>query len=361
MRQICNSLGDGKMKLCEKINDKLIFFEDLNEEEKHQIQVHLDDCKNCREKLRDFQNIMSAIETNHEHPIEDELLTRYSIYLAAPGEADYDGKKLTRSEIGRIRKHVFECQVCEEKIEQFTREYREIENYLDETDLPELILGPRPALTRLSDLLQQLYNSVILGIKDLANIPMPKLYPVALGAVAALFIMIWVGPFFRGSENPYLKLVPVDKESASFLTRSRLSQTLAEGLAAFSEGEMERAIQRLQGFISTSADDPTLFYAHYVLGIAYLNQAKSDFLGRFQQVNSKLVDAGIENLELAKSLSQNPNITEGCNWHIGVAYLMKGDGSGAKTMFEQVVELRGRRFKEAKEMLSEIERSQQSK
>jgi len=189
---------------------------------------------------------------------------------------------------------------------------------------------------------------------------MPKLYPVTLGAVAALFIMIWVGPFFRGSENPYLKLVSVDKESASFLTRSRLSQTLAEGLAAFSEGEMERAIQRLQGFISTSADDPTLFYAHYVLGIAYLNQAKSDFLGRFQRVNSELVEAGIENLELAKSLSQNPNITEGCNWQIGMAYLMKGDGTGAKTVFEQVVELRGRRFKEAKEMLAEIERSLQS-
>jgi len=79
------------MQLCEKINDKLIFFEDLNEEEKHQIQVHLDDCKNCREKLRDFQSIMSAIKTNQEHPIEDELLTRYSIYLAAPGEVDYDG------------------------------------------------------------------------------------------------------------------------------------------------------------------------------------------------------------------------------------------------------------------------------
>lgn len=348
------------MQLCEKINDKLIFFEDLNEEEKHHIQVHLDNCKNCREKLRDFQNILSAIETNHEHPIEDELLTLYSIYLAAPGETDYDGNKLTRSEIRRIRKHVLECHVCEEKIEQFTREYREVENYLDETDLPELILGPRPALARLSDLLQHLYNSVILGIKDLVNIPMPKLYPVALGAVAALFIMIWVGPFFRGSENPYLKLVPVGKESASFLTRSRLSQALADGLAAFNEGEMERAIQRLQGFISTSSDHPSLFYAHYILGIAYLNQAKSDFLGRFQQVNSELLEAGIENLELAKSLSQNRSISEGCNWYIGVAYLMKGDGTGAKTMFEQVVELRGRRFKEAKEMLAEIEMSLQS-
>ncbi len=204
------------MQLCEKINDKLIFFEDLNAEEKHQIQVHLDDCKNCREKLRDFQNIMSAIETNHEHAIEDELLTRYSIYLAAPGETDYDGKKLTRSEIGRIRKHVFECQVCEEKIEQFTREYREVENYLDETDLPELILGPRPALARLSDLLQQSYYSVIQGIKDLVNTPMPKLYSVALGAVAALFVLTWVGPFFRGSEIHTSNLFPLTKKVRPF-------------------------------------------------------------------------------------------------------------------------------------------------
>ncbi len=123
------------MQLCEKINDKLIFFEDLNEEEKHQVLAHLDDCQNCRKKLRDFQNILSAIKTKQEHPIADELLTRYSIYLAAPGEVHYDGKKLTRSDIGRIKKHFLECQVCEEKMEQFTREYREIENYLDETDL----------------------------------------------------------------------------------------------------------------------------------------------------------------------------------------------------------------------------------
>lgn len=348
------------MKLCEKINDKLVFFEDLNEGEKHLIQVHLDDCRNCREKLRDFQSILSAIKTNQKHAIEDELLTRYSIYLAAPGEVDYDGKKLARSEIGRIRKHILECQVCEEKINQFSHEYREVENYLQETDLPELTLGSQQAVARLLDLLKQLYYSVIQWIKNLVYIPMPKLYPVALGAVAALFIMIWFGPFFRSSENPYFKLVSIDKESASFLTRSSLSQNLTEGLAAFNQGDMERAIQSLQGFIRTNVDDPLLFYAHYMLGIAYLNQAKSDFLGRFKQVEAESVETGIENLELAKSLTQNSNITEGCNWYIGMAFLMKGDGTGAKTMFERVVEFRGRRFKEAKEMLSEIERFLQS-
>ena len=352
-------MGNEKMKLCEKIDDKLIFFKDLTKEEKGQIQAHLNDCKNCSEKLLDFQNILSAIKTNQEHPIEDDLLTRYSIYLAVPGEVDYDSKKLTRSEISRIKKHVRECQACEEKIEQFTREYQEIEKHLDETDLPELTLGPRPALARLSDLLQQLYYSAIQGIRDLIYIPMPK-FSVALGAIAALFIMIWVGPFFRGSENPYLKLVSIDKENASFVTRSSLSQTLAEGLAAFNQGDMERAIQRLESFVRNNPNHPPRFYAHYMLGIAYLNQAKGDFLGRFQQVKAESVEAGIGNLELAKSLSQNPSVTEGCKWYMGMAFLMKRDKNKAKATFESIVDLRGRRYREAKEMVEEIDRLIQS-
>ncbi len=107
--------------------------------------------------------------------------------------------------------------------------------------------------------------------------------------------------------------------------------------------------------METHPADPARAYAHYVLGMAYLGQAKHDFLGRFQRVEAEKLAAGMAHLQQARALSDNANIQEGCDWYLGMAHPLQGEAEAAKARFQQVAARRGRRFTAAQEMLAKIE------
>jgi uncharacterized protein with PIN domain len=116
------------MNNCKNISEKIMFFNDLDTMEQDEIKQHTTQCIDCQKKLEEFQTLLTSLKQyQNEHVINEELLERYSIYLATGDEPDYDGRKLTASEIEEIREHIGECPRCQKKVEQLSRDYRDIE------------------------------------------------------------------------------------------------------------------------------------------------------------------------------------------------------------------------------------------
>ena len=55
------------------------------------------------------------------------------------------------------------------------------------------------------------------------------------------------------------------------------------------------------------------------------------------------------------AVSDNPRIDEDALWFLGKAYLMKQEAGSAMEAFKEVSEMQGRRYKQAQQMVSELE------
>jgi TolA-binding protein len=135
-----------------------------------------------------------------------------------------------------------------------------------------------------------------------------------------------------------------------------MQDAFSKGLSAFQEGNYQQAIREMEMFLSESPDSTSQFYAHYLLGISCLSAAESDLGGRFQKIDRNLLSKGMEHLQSAGSLTAYPGYKEECYWYLGKAYLLKGDGAAAKELFEKMIHLKGRRFREAREIIEELDK-----
>jgi TolA-binding protein len=346
-----------EMNTCDNIYEKILFFDDLSAGEQEEIRKHAEHCAGCRQKLREFQSIRVSLQHHQaEHRVDDELLERYSVYLEAANEPDYDGRRLTTAEIGEIREHLTECPGCRDKVERLRREYQAIHTYLENTDLAGLSFAAAEAEPSFPEKMTKALRNVGETIRDKISFSSPVFYPIAAGAIAGLLLLLWFGPFFRDSDNPYYHLAVIDQPELSFVTRGSMPDAFSKGLSAFQEGNYQLATRELEIFLSQSPDSTSQFYAHYLLGISCLSAAESDFLGRFQKIDRNLLGKGMEHLQSAGGLTDYAGFQEECYWYLGKAYLLKGDGAGAKELFEKMIQLKGRRFREAREIIGELDK-----
>ena len=325
---------------CDHIHDKIILFNDLNAEEREGILQHVEQCDNCRNKLREFQSI--AVSINHfpsDHAIDDKTLERYSIHLEDPDEADYDGQRLGLKEIRAIQKHLEECIDCRKKVEQYRLEYREILHHFEQTELSKV------ANTKVDP------DSSPSGNKGRIF----TFYAIRIGAAAAILLLLWFSPFFRGNENPYSPLATIDQPAISLVTRSNQPETTATGFNAFEKGSYQQAIPELEAYLQTNRGASNIFSPSFALGVSYLATAKSEVLGRFKKVNQVALDKAIDYLQSATGSTDNIGYLEACYWYLGKAYLLKQDSDQAKAFFEEVVKINGNRHKEAKDLIIKIE------
>lgn len=343
------------MKTCKDIYEKLLFFDDLGSKEREEVKEHTAQCANCRKQFEEFQTITVSLKHHQtEHAISDELLERYSIYSAAPAGPDYDRRELSVSQIAEIRSHLKECPRCRQKVERLRREYRDIEAYLENTDLAGLTFA---AAEPESSFLEKIAKAVRYAgetIRDKISLSSPTFYPIAAGMVTGLLLLLWFGPFFRGNDYQYYRLASLEQETFPPVTRSNMPEILSKGFSAFQTKDYQQAIGELERFIAENPGDPNLFSAHYFAGLAYLTESKSDFLGRFENYNSIQIENGVQHLKIAESLTDNLGLKEDCYWYLGKAYLMKKDREKATEMFQKVIDLQGRRFRDAQEMVREI-------
>lgn len=349
------------MNPCKDIHDKIIFYDDLSRSEQQAIKQHIGSCSDCRKQFREMQTITvglkQSVSASH---IDDDLLTRYGIYRSDPDGPDYDGRQLTGDEIAGVENHLETCRICAQKVEQIEHEFREIDAFLERAGVPALQLKAASPTPRVAVRIARLGHTIISGAKTFFSLPKLQLYPVAAVACAAVVALIWISPFFRSNEYPYLKLAAIDAKSASIggFVRGDADMLLSDGLYAFDQGQYEIAIERLQRFIDEHPDNPNWFYAHYLSGVANLSLAKSDFLGRFHDVEPERVDRAIGHLQVAVQTTDNLRVQENAYWFIGKAHLMLQHSEQAKSAFQKVIAMQGERADAARQMISEMAKSQ---
>jgi tetratricopeptide (TPR) repeat protein len=254
-----------------------------------------------------------------------------------------------------IKPHLEKCRVCQQKVDAITQEFRAIAGYLEQAGVPPLAIGRKPLLAALEKQAAGWFRSVSSFLQNLFSLPAPKFYPVAAAALAGVLILIWLSPLFRGSDYKYHQLAALEIEKVAFLSRDANTQGLSDGLYAFEQGQYAQALEKLERFIADSSEHRSVEYSHYVAGLAYLLQAQSDFLGRFQKYDSSFVHRGIRHLQAAIRHSDNLRIREDAYWFIGKAHLMEKNGRQALEAFKKVEELKGRRSQEAQKIIVELD------
>lgn len=347
------------MKDCEKFEDKILYLDELPDEQQHEVFDHIRTCSDCRAKLKDLQAITAGLKNRAARHVDDKLLTRYGIHVLDPDHPDYDGSRLGPEEVTRVAEHVEICAQCQNRLAQITDQYRQIEEYLEAAGLPDLSLGRRSAWQKAERTGRDLLTAASAYARNLLTIPAPKFYPLAVATAAALFVLVWVSPLFRGTGNIYEDLISLQRSDVGGITRSEAPGPMTTALAAFQRGDYKTAIRQLETFVQTAPEDRLQPFAHYVLGAAYLFSARNDFMGRFVRYDSVRVGTGIAHLEESVRRSDNPRIIEDALWFEAIGFLMIEDVNSAENALREVVALKGRRLREAKEMLRKMEGNRQ--
>ncbi|MBN2008356.1 hypothetical protein JW960_03300 [candidate division KSB1 bacterium] len=338
------------MNNCTSIQEKMIVFDELTHDEQKKINQHLDTCPECREKFQQFQSILEALKQRGH--IDQDLLVRYALYRADSNTADYDGRKLTKSEIRSITSHISTCQRCQAQIMEIQAEFNEIDSYLETAGVPSVALGKLPMRVILSNQFSHLMHIITSAFQSLTTSQISMI--VGFAAAAGILFLLIVNPFSQNNKNYFDQIAYMEKESVPFQTRGSASATLTNGLAAFNDRNYQATIRTLSEFITQTTDSTSLAYASQILGTAYLFNYQQTFLDNAEHASPSDIEQGLMYLEAAIRLTHNARIREDAYWYIGKAYLMQKNKTAAAQTLDQVTQLDGRRKSAAQELLKKI-------
>jgi len=81
------------MTLCDQHYDNIIFYDNLAESDKKQIDQHIKECPKCHKLWQEFRKVENGLNIMLNH-VSDAMLSRYTVFLADPEFSDFDGKQL---------------------------------------------------------------------------------------------------------------------------------------------------------------------------------------------------------------------------------------------------------------------------
>jgi len=344
------------MKKCEHFKDLIFDANELNAENRRELDTHLQTCGHCKKVFEEHRAIFAAIqaEARVEH-IETRELERYANYLLTPDEPDFSGEFLSLKELEQIKAHVSGCQKCEKHVDEMLQELRALDVYLEDAGIPNITIGEREVETPFGEAkarprtlagersaLANFWQKLMTGL-----IAKPYLIPAAGVAIIALLVMI--NPFSGNNVTGYAGLAALDQPRFSYLTRGNGNNDLQSGLQSLNNASYVDATHHFERFLAENPESDNATYARYLCGIAYLYAAKESGSG-------VQLSRAIDNLKKIDSQNTNLRIKEGAAWYLGKAFLIKKDVHQAKIYFQQVIQLRGRKHQAAKKILAALEK-----
>lgn len=339
------------MKTCKELRDQIIFYDDLSHAEKQKLDAHIACCSQCQVEFRRHQAIVAGLQEMKEPKhTEDALLSRYATYLEAPGEPDFDGRRLTSAEVQKMEAHVGECSQCREKLAVMRSELHELSTYLETTDLPDVELGSMPLIEVARQKAAAFGRLAARIFQDVVVQPRPRYILIPATGLAILLLLVLINPFGKNLPAGYGELSALDPVQINYLTRGAGSSDLHSGVAAFNEGDYARAAQLLETVIANEADPGTREYARYVCGLAYVFAAQKDPAGA-----STALASGLSYLQMVIQQSSSVHIKENALWYAGKAALLQNNPTAARNFFEEVRRLNGRRSQQAGQILQQLE------
>jgi len=334
------------MMNCKEFRARIVDLQELGSGERTDLEHHAESCPGCGTKLAGYRGLMAELRTlGAPLHVGGERLTRFAVYRAAPTETDYDQVRLSDVEIRQIESHVSACPRCRLAVDSIITQYHEMDRFLADAGVPQLPIN-RPSLWFL---VRDGLERALSGAKNVFIFPPSYPAGVALGVLLGI-IVIWMSPWLR---DPYHQLTFVEGTETDFLTRDAGS-ALADGISLMNEGRYSEAIALLEPVSDSESDDRLRNYAHYLSGLAWVYEARTEVLGRVLDYNETRLDRAITHLEAVTASSQNGRVLEDAHWLLGKAYLMKQDPDRAVDAFTEVGHIEGRRAAQARQLIDAI-------
>lgn len=267
--------------------------------------------------------------------ISFEDLRDYILYM---NNADPVNREIT-SRIPEIELHLKSCEKCTDEFKVLNEEYSEVDLFV---------------ASKFSE-----------SVKDTKEIPQPFIKPRYRTPLYAFTSLILVGFIYLSlflisdmiTPESY-QLASVSDKSEYYVTRGRATDEFQESLKALEDNNFDKAINFLQEDINTNFADETIFYSHYIIGLAYLEKADNSFIGLFKSFNKEEAEKGLQNLQLCiekNTSGKYPDITYNAYFYSAKACLMFGDNESAKKYLKIVVNEKGSKMSEARNILNELE------
>jgi len=292
-------------------------------------------------ELNDIAKISIAINKLAEKDhIDTGILANYILFL--------NGDKSVESEIillkPKIEIHINKCEKCRRDFELLSSELNEIDNYLGEQIIPAKTAEKIPFVRK-----------VVNGIFTNHQF---KYSFAAAASVVILFLSLF--GISELTTPAYIKMTPPITLEDFSSTRSRTSSHFTNALFALENKNYDSAFDELQKDIELNQKDLTIFYSYYLLGMAHLSNAHSDFLGLFDSYDTDELSSAIYNFNKVLELNDSGlfhNVNINTYYFLGKSYLLNKDFDKAEKNLEIAVKNKSEYTEEAVKLLSAIKKN----
>jgi tetratricopeptide (TPR) repeat protein len=294
--------------------------------------------------IKNFISIHSKLKLifNSSCHLDMEILAEFILFY----DGDLDAAEYIPQITDKIENHLTECSDCNNLYLTFTEEFQEIDYFVskainDDDDFEDQIKSP--------------------GI--------PKIRKSNFKAPLTAFILLIVA-YFGMMITSYYSTPSYKKNIFEFdtinnsLVENRDTEFYNQGLTAFKNEDFDGAIGLLIEDIIHNQNDVTIFYSHFLLGIAYLKSSENNILGTFKSYDHLRVNEGIQNLMtfIEKNEGEvNNRASIDAHYYIAKAYLSIDSIDEAKSHLQIVIEKRGKYYSNALEILNIIENNDKFK
>ena len=268
--------------------------------------------------------------------LDMEILAEFILYY----DGDLDAAEYIPQITDKIEDHLAECSECNKLYLRFNNEFQQVEDFVSKTinDSEEIEIEKNP----------------------------PVVYKTRRSNIKAAFtaFIILIIAYFGMMITSYYSTPSYKKNIFEFdvintsLSQNRDTEFYTEGLTAFIKEDFDGAINLLMEDIIQNQKDSTLYYSHFLLGIAYLKSAENNILGTFKSYDHLRVNEGIQNLLIyikENEVAANERASIDAHYYIAKAYLSIDAIEDAKSHLQIVVEKRGKYYSDAVKILNAFE------
>jgi len=291
-------------------------------------------------EIRAFIQVYNVLDKNlsiNEH-IPTDLLSDFILFEMG----DEPESKIIPLIKQKIKLHLEKCSICKDDYDMLLDNYNDVKEHVDKTFKNDV----KVAIADDKGLLSFIFNK----------------YSTFKYAFAT-FVLLIVGYFglfiISSSLTPdYNKNIFNENDDSINKTRGRTSVLFQQGLNALDNSEYQNAIEFFFEDIAQHTNEQSIFYSYYIIGITYLKDAESGFIGLFKSYDRDKVNHAIKNLRTSIEKNNSgdyESLKLDSYYYLGRAYLLNNNLNSAHSSFQEVIDGKGRFFNEANELIKQLE------
>lgn len=246
------------------------------------------------------------------------------------------------SRVSEIEIHLNSCERCTDEFKLLNEEFSDIESFLS-VELNKESINKAEWVPSAMHQTRQWGRTSVYAFSSL---------------IATGFLYLSLYLISNATTPDSYQIASLSDKSDFYITRGRATDDFQETLKALENEQYDKAIFHLVNDINKNPDDETIFYSHYILGLAYLETAHKSFIGLFPSYDKEKAKLSLKNFRhcIEKNTSGKfPDITYSAYFYSAKASLMLDDTDSAKEYLRIVVNEKGSKMSEAQNMLNELE------